>query len=476
MRVSEQYNLNKKQAELDFIDIDTGSDIPLFLDPFFLGLRNDKWSTEATRTIKSFFQQVINLVRADQISEAKSLFQYLTEPNSTCLGMSFGNPRGRGVGIGDTEVIFNNIIKSRAIQTGLIQDLEDNILFVDGFGKDKLSDMTTNIIRKHLIDYSIDQCILHSIPLENDVPSGFYWNRRQLRWEQSLQSMLVVNGKPILLVPKGVVSYCSDYTPDKYYNHFVLNFMQNEHLRLNSALVKKRNNGVKFVTKKSLKEKYPLSKEFLADFSQRHPEVLAEFKKETNTNALSNVELNPGVDLRSLANHLTRELQAISPGSENATKYHRLITGILELLFYPDLIYPTLEVEIHEGRKRIDITFDNASVEGVFFRLSNNMRLPSQHIMVECKNYSSDPANPELDQLAGRFSPNRGRVGLLLCRTFTDLDRFIKRCNDTYRDDRGLIIPLSDDDVIKLLNNYNNWDSGFMDKYLSDRIRLISTN
>ena len=29
--------------------------------------------------------------------------------------------------------------------------------------------------------------------------------------------------------------------------------------------------------------------------------------------------------------------------------------------------------------------------------------------MVECKNYFCDVANPEADQIAGRFSPNRGQ-------------------------------------------------------------------
>ena len=476
MKISQKFNLNKNQAQLDFIDINIESDTPLFLDPFFLSLRNDNWSNEATRNIKSFFQHILNLIRENHIDDAKRLFAYLTEPNSTCLGLSRGNPQGRGVGKGDTDDIFENILNSKAIQTGLIQDLEDNVLFVYGFGKDKLSDMTTNIIREQLIDYTQQQCLLHNIEMNADVPSGFYWNRRSLRWEQTRTDMLVIESRKILLVPKGTVSYSDDYTPEKYYNHFVLNFMQNEHLQLNSALVKERTDGTRFVTKKSLKESYPMSKQFLADFSLRHPEVLEQFKQQTNTNALTNFELDPNINLRELSNFLIEQLQNIPTGNNDATTYHRLISGILEFLFYPNLIYPTLENEIHDGRKRIDITFDNAAVDGIFFRLSNSMGLPCQFIMVECKNYSSDPANPELDQLSGRFSPNRGRVGLLLCRSFTNFNRFIDRCRDTYTDNRGLIIPLTDEDVILLLRNYNNNNSDFLDRYLSDRIRLIAIN
>ena len=65
MRISEIFNLGKSQAELDFVDIDTNRDTPLFLDPFFLGIRKDNWSSEATLTLRSFFQKLIDLIRAD---------------------------------------------------------------------------------------------------------------------------------------------------------------------------------------------------------------------------------------------------------------------------------------------------------------------------------------------------------------------------------------------------------------------------
>jgi hypothetical protein len=122
------------------------------------------------------------------------------------------------------------------------------------------------------------------------------------------------------------------------------------------------------------------------------------------------------------------------------------------------------------------LTFDNAAIDGIFYRLSQNMGIPCQYIMVECKNYSSDIQNPELDQLAGRFSPNRGQVGFLVCRTIDNFDLFINRCKDTYRDNRGLIIPLTDSDLIGLLNNHNENFSNYSERFFSDRIRDITMN
>lgn len=475
MKISQIFRLNKSQAELDFVDIDISQDIPLFIDPFFISIRNDNWSIETRRTVKDFFQKVIDLIRQNRIREGKTLFGHLHEPNTTCLGLSRGTPKGRGVGHGDTEDIFDSIVSSQAIQTGLIQDLEDNLLFVEGFGKDKLSDMTTNIITNHLIEYTQKQCLLHNIPLSQNVPSGFYWNRRTAHWEQRHTEMLFIDNRKILLVPKGIVSFCADYTSDKYYNHFVLNFMQNEHLQMNSVLVQQRKNGVRFVTKKSLKEKHPFSKEFIADFSRRNPDVLNNFREQTKTHSLKNNEITD-ININDLCQSLIADLQGLQAGTDNATQFHRLVTGILEIIFYPNLIYPTLEQGIHDGRKRIDLTFDNAACDGIFYRLSQNMGLPCQYIMVECKNYSSDIRNPELDQLSGRFSPNRGQVGFIVCRTIDNFDLFLNRCRDTYRDNRGLIIPLIDDDLIGLLSNHNEWNSDYSERFFSDRIRSIAVN
>lgn len=473
MQISQIYNLGKSQAELDFIDIDITRDIPLFLDPFFLGNRKDKWSSEATLTLRSFFQKLIDLTMAGEEKTARQLFEYLHEPNSTCLGMSTGIPEGRGVGKEDTSKIYDNLLKSKAIQTGLLQDIEDNILFVDNFGKDKLSDMTTNIIRKHLIDYTQAQCNLHNIPLTNNIPSEFYWSRQNGLWQNEYTQMLVVNGKKILLVPKGVVSFSDSYTPERYYNHFVLNFLQNEHLKINSALVKQRTDGTKYVTKKDLKETTPQTKEFLRQFTLKHPKVLAAFKEKIKNESVKNIEI-ADISVKNICKILGEQLVQIPAGNATASSFHNKILGILELILYPNLIYPVKEKEIHEGRKRIDITFDNAASNGIFYRLSENMKLPCQFLFVECKNYSSDPANPELDQLSGRFSVNRGTVGLLICRNFVNRQLFLQRCRDTYRDGRGLIIPLADQDIINLLDNHSEYNDTFLDKYFSDIIREIA--
>ena len=76
-------------------------------------------------------------------------------------------------------------------------------------------------------------------------------------------------------------------------------------------------------------------------------------------------EVDP-VDEATIAAALMTALPAISTGNEHASSYHNLIIGAVEFLFFPQLIYPRKEHEIHEGRKRIDIIMENSARSGVF--------------------------------------------------------------------------------------------------------------
>jgi hypothetical protein len=478
MKISEHFNLGKSQYELNFIDIDTERDIPLFIDPHLLAQKTDNWSLNATKSIKSFFQHFINLLRINNTQEAKELFSHLHEPNETHLGLSQGESSGRGIGSGDTDKIYNSLLKSKAIQSGLIEDIEDTRIFVEGIGKDKLSDMVTNIIRKHLIEYTVNQAKLWDIPLMQNIPVGDIWNSSDKVWENSLGEALVIGDKKALLVPKHSVSYSEKYTPKQYYNHFVLNFLQNEELRLNGALVQNRKNGDKFVTKKDIKEQNPYSKELLAKFTEKHPEVFQNFKNIDRTNSEKTNELLNTEFINDVINHLITKLQDTPTGAENANIYHKTVVGILELLFYPYITNPIMEKEIHSGRKRVDIIFDNSANKDFFFNLHQIYKIPSSFIFVECKNYSKDVKNPELDQLSGRFSVNRGKFGFITSRTIDNMDKFLDRCSDTYKDDRGLILPLVDDDLINLLKKRkvtNEEDfPNIINSFLMDRFRRIA--
>lgn len=170
-------------------------------------------------------------------------------------------------------------------------------------------------------------------------------------------------------------------------------------------------------------------------------------------------------------NTLLSNVLSTTTGQSDATRYEKEVKGLLTALFYPNLTNSIVQHEIHDGRKRIDITYTNMALNGFFKWVATHY--PAAPVFVECKNYGKKVGNPELDQLSGRFSPSRGQVGLLVCRSFQNKPLFMKRCVDTARDLRGFIIALDDDDIALLAKTrqddplYSDWT------LLQDRFRAL---
>lgn len=453
-RISEYYHLGKEQPELDFVDVPVHTDLRLFLDPYALRLEPDPWFTEATNLIVDFFETVLQCLRSYNERRALELLFHLAEPNETHLGLSRGKPQGRGLGPKQSREIYDRLGKSRAVRTGFLKDLEDAELVVPGIARDKISDMTTNVIRSKLIEYTAIQCSLHGIPTR-EVAAGHIWDPELKSWRGVYASLPIFAGRRLLLVPKTAVRFDLAYNHNDYYNHFVLNYLQVEHLEAGSALVRVLRDGRMKVCKIDLRERYPISKEFLYQFSEEHPEVLRTYRESlpqtlefVSDEALEMVQPEP----RTFdPENLIRQLEGIPPGSEHACAYHTLMVGIMEFIFYPHLWKPEKEREIHEGRKRIDFVCNNVAKDGFFWWLHQKANVVCPYIMIECKNYSTDPANPELDQLLGRFSPRRGQFGLLCCRQIADRERMDKRCRDSVLDDQGFPIVLQDEDIVAMI-------------------------
>jgi hypothetical protein len=260
--------------------------------------------------------------------------------------------------------------------------------------------------------------------------------------------------RPILLVPKTAVRFRPAYQHRRYYRHFVLEYLRAQELNApHSQLVRTlKRSGERKVYIKDLAREYPLTKQFLFEFSKQHPEVLQSYREylRRQERVDRGSEVDPA-DEPVLAEALSQALPAIPTGGEAATAYHRAMIGIIEFIFFPKLIHPRKEVEIHEGRKRIDIVTENGAHEGIFHRLHAIRHLPCHYVAFECKNYATEVANPEIDQLAGRFGVNLGKLGFLCCRRFEDRARFVQRGRDTFRDDRGLILPLDDETALRML-------------------------
>ncbi len=97
MRFSTFFKLDKKQAELDFVDVDTSQDMRLFIDPYAIEMRDDELSLDLAHHVTTFFEDVLGSLRKKDHVRAKLLTSNLGEPQETFLEMSKGKPQGRGM-------------------------------------------------------------------------------------------------------------------------------------------------------------------------------------------------------------------------------------------------------------------------------------------------------------------------------------------------------------------------------------------
>lgn len=474
-KFSEYFSLSLSQHQLDFVDVSNEFDTPVYVDPYAIETRNDLWSARASDYIRTFFLEVLEALRGGDDLRAKSLMSHMQEPRETFLGVSKGTPKGRGVGGIQADQMIYSIKESKAYSTGLLSDLSEMSLFVEGIDRDKISDLTTNIIRGLLVDYTQEQCELYGIETQNYNGPAF-WDNERHNWISNYVKLPFIDQSPILLVPKYIVRRRLCLDSQEFYNKQITDFLIAENMNANTSLVQTIKGGKeRKVFKKDVRAANPKSKTFIAEIARKNPELLDTFKEIAKAHS-SLTKFNNDEDelsVETVCHTLISEFPNIPTGRGDADRYHSTILGALTVIFYPDLIQPRKEWEIHNGRKRIDIVYTNAADTGFFAHRRDNHKITANAVIVECKNYTNDIANDEIDQLLGRFDNNRGKFGIITCRSIDNLALLNNRCIDISSRQVGYIIVLTDNDIISMLEAKANLDENRIQHILHEKFRIL---
>ena len=476
IRVSEHFGLGRDQAALDFVDVPVNTDVALFVDPFPFLIYKTEWYEACNRLVRSYFDELIKRIAARDRSGALKLLEHIGEANEARLGFSSAGSRGSGIGPEKARALFHSLEQSKAVRTGDLRDLADCDLFVNGISSDNISDMAIRLIKPQLVEYTTRQSKLYGLPTQN-MPIGMLWNPESLWWEGHYAEVPMVNGEALLLVPKACVRRRVALDPKKFAQHYMKNFLQAEHIAAGDSLVKLLKNGEPRVTKKSLEERYSFTKDDIAEFSEKHPEILEKFKEDQSTSdeSLTNERLEAlRPDERQLyipAN--CDELDSIPTGRDHATTYHRLVYGYLQTVFYPWLTLFDVEEKVDAGRKRIDIVANNTERPGFFHELSSLHGIRCPYVFFECKNYAEDLKNPEFDQLGGRSHRRRGEFGFIVCRSISDKALMLSRCRDVMNAGDGMILVLTDEDICCLLSLKSKGQDSAITDFLRRKLRDV---
>jgi nitrogen regulatory protein PII-like uncharacterized protein len=471
---TEHFGLLKNQEDLDFLNIYADQDMPLFLDPYGISAMGSKWGRECETQIASYFQYLIDSIKRGDRKTIEKLLGALREVNEISLGYSSNYPDGRGIGPKQAKEIQEAFENSEAAKSGDIKDLADCALLIPGINRDKISDITANILKKELILFTQKQCDLHSIPMRKVAVNNVF-DYDNFMFTSFFTPLPVINERAKILLPLSSVRHDPELSKDKYYRNFVLEYLRAEHTHAGDSLATVLKNGRITVRIADLKKRYPMGTDLLYKFNKEHPEILDKYKAELRRSAINRTraELKPQKKILTAAERIGI-LSGIIPGNNTADDFHKISYDNLIHIFGDRLSYPDSEVKINDGRKRIDIVFNNSDSKGFFHRLNSSNHVFCPKIFVECKNYGKEIGNPEIDQLLGRFSGKRGKFGLLLCRSIGDKRTMIQRCKDVLNDHNGHIIVLDDTDIALLLKlreaNAEAAIDSFMTKKLDELI------
>lgn len=221
MRFTEHFeeefkNVPTHQRDLEFLDIRLDTDNRLFIDPTIMAVSRNQRDTRWHNKIQSFITSALNHYRNGDTESARALFNYSQESNEIFLGYTKGLPRGNGNSEESLDEVFRFALNQRLLDEGLIERVEDLQIFIPKFGPDSLSDLVASLIKQELIQFTIEQCNLHGIQptIELTKPT---WNQSQNRWD-TVTAMLPGDnrGKPIVLIPKKVVTMNYAYDPKNY--------------------------------------------------------------------------------------------------------------------------------------------------------------------------------------------------------------------------------------------------------------------
>ncbi len=177
-----------RSAGDDWFDPELHADTDLFIDPFLMfDEKAAPWSLIHTRLIEFFNEAMMHLASGggDRASgawkRAATMFSF-PEPAEFCLGYGDTTIFGSGSGEKLGAVMLN--AGQRAIEAGLtkIDDFGELLLFGEGFGADRISDMVCNIVKDIFIGYTTDVVVAHGIPTSKVKLEHVGYDSKFSRW------------------------------------------------------------------------------------------------------------------------------------------------------------------------------------------------------------------------------------------------------------------------------------------------------
>lgn len=226
MRFSEQYGVTRGPDD-DWYDTLLIADTRLYVDPFRLYVDTDPAWTGAHAHLLSFFGMVMAYVKEAKSNESSPAWRkaenllLFPEPAEFCLGNALGSTKGSGSGPGLQGAMLQGAKTAIGLGIDDLEHMELLVLFQEGIGVDRISDIVCNVLKSYFIRYTQDVCKRHDIEMKSFRVRHSAWDEQFGRWVDS-QHDLPENGTyggPVLLVPNRFLREIPTADPSDFWNY-----------------------------------------------------------------------------------------------------------------------------------------------------------------------------------------------------------------------------------------------------------------
>lgn len=278
MNISNYYNLGSQQPTLEFVDVKLNQDNQLFLDPRLIEKHNDSLSVQMQKRIEVFWAELIKAAKVNDSVRMDQVLGGLKEPNETRLGYSSNHPHGNSVADKLKPKIIAAIQRNKAVRTGILSHFCDVELFIEDVSSDRISDITTKIIKGVLIEFTQKQCRFHGIPMKM-VGQDDIFDHKTVTWVSKQVELPIYLGKPIIFVPKNIVRLegAAGQNFRCFYRFAIREFIYNDQTMLEDVSASGEDGKILL---RDVKSVYPISKESISNWQMKYGNMLVDFKSD----------------------------------------------------------------------------------------------------------------------------------------------------------------------------------------------------
>ena len=382
------------------------------------------------------------LVMADHLLDKEILQGLKSQPtknNKVILAADFTTDSNPLVDIKDVTKVL--VQKDRIVDIGKnIPDynqygfthFETIQLYISGISKDRVSDIACNYIKSFLIDYTIEQCNIHNIPMDKVVLESIY-NYKDNKLDTNQEVALPTNPKnklPIIFTPKRWLRFTPWINYDDYFESYCPKdklFAENEPQETIKVLNYNRDN-------------YGVVQDYV------------EYKC-LNKDDCKNDPLFSQIPVTSAKRKL-KEILKLNTGKEDGSdlKYEELSCQLLASLFYPHLDFAQTQSRTDSGKHIRDLVFYNN--RDVDFLNDIYEEYATKQLVFEMKNVRSINRD-HINQLNRYIQGGFGNFGIFLTRNTLTNSMFTNTI-DLWSSQRKCIITLTDEDLKLMVDVYES--------------------